>query len=392
MFLTCPHCHEKIELSQSDQQKVLTELRDQAFDSEVNRRVGEFKAHIASEHQADIDRAVAQTRDVSSAEILKLNQQLSEAKLAVGSARGQVTNLEAQMKMQLQMSQKDTEMAVQQAVQAQKVSDDEEAQELRVQLAYYKDLKTRMSTKGVGESLEQFCWNEFNKIRAAAFPDAYFEKDNEVSKTTGSKGDFIFREDRGGVELLSIMFEMKNEMDTTAAKHHNEDFFKELDKDRREKHCEYAILVSMLEADNDLYNAGIVDVSYRYPKMYVVRPQFFISMITILRNAALNALESRMELARYKQQNIDVMAFEESLNAYKDSVSYNQEQIGKQASTAIENIDKAIDWLEKAKKAIQSTQRNADVLARKSEDMTIRKLTKDSPSVRAQFEQCGVRV
>ena len=255
------------------------------------------------------------------------------------------------------------------------------------ELAYYKDFKLKQSTKMVGESLEQYCWNQFNQVRMMAFPNAYFEKDNDAR--SGSKGDFIFLEEQDGVELISIMFEMKNEMDTTATKHKNEDFFKELDKDRLEKQCEYAVLVTMLEADNEYYNTGIVDVSYRYPKMYVVRPQFFLSLISILRNAAMNAMESRRELQRVQNMHLDVSRFEASLLKFKDGITRNYDLASRQFDTAIAEIDKSIDHLKKVKESLQSSSRNLRLLNDKTADLTVKKLTKDNPTMRKLFEGEG---
>jgi hypothetical protein len=238
----------------------------------------------------------------------------------------------------------------------------------------------------VGESLEQHCLNQFNSLRMTAFPSAYFEKDNDAK--TGSKGDFIFRESaEDGTEFISIMFEMKNEMDTTATKHKNEDFFKELDKDRREKGCEYAVLVSLLEIDNELYNNGIVDVSYRYEKMYVIRPQFFIPMITLLRNAALNSLKYQRELAIVKNQQLDILHFEENMNAFKEGFARNYRLASEKFSTAIEEIDKSITHLQKIKDALLSSENNLRLANNKAEDLSIKKLTKNAPSVREMFEQ-----
>ena len=238
----------------------------------------------------------------------------------------------------------------------------------------------------VGESLEQHCQNAFNSIRMTAFPNAYFEKDNDAK--TGSKGDFIFREaSEDGTEFISIMFEMKNEMDTTATKHKNEDFFKELDKDRNEKGCEYAVLVSLLESDNELYNNGIVDVSYRYEKMYVIRPQFFIPMITLLRNAALNSLQYQRELAVVRNQQLDIVNFESQMNEFKDSFGRNYRIASDKFKKAIEEIDKTIDHLIKTKEALLSSDNNLRIANNKAEDLTIKKLTKNSPSVRAMFDE-----
>lgn len=253
------------------------------------------------------------------------------------------------------------------------------------QIEYYKDFKARQSTKIIGESLEQHCLTQFNSIRMTAFPTAYFEKDNDVK--TGSKGDFIFRESSDdGTEFISIMFEMKNEMDQTATKHKNEDFFKELDKDRREKKCEYAVLVSLLEIDNELYNNGIVDVSYRYEKMYVIRPQFFIPIITLLRNAALNSLKYRQELRAVKSQQLDILHFEENMRVFKDGFSHNYELASRKFQDAINDIDKTIKALEKTKADLISSDRNLRLANDKAQDLSIKRLTKNAPSVRDMFE------
>ena len=249
----------------------------------------------------------------------------------------------------------------------------------------YKDLKSRMSTKMVGETLEQHCLNEFNRIRMTAFPNAYFEKDNDAK--TGSKGDFIYREEVDGVELLSIMFEMKNEMDTTATKHKNEDFFKELDKDRNEKKCEYAVLVSLLEGDNDYYNGGIVDVSYRYPKMYVIRPQCFISMITLLRNAAMNSLEYKKQLVIAQNQNIDVKNFEDKLLEFQDKFGKNYAQASKKFQTAIDEIDKSIEHLTKIKENLLNSENSLRLANDKAQDLSIKKLTRGNPTMKEKFEE-----
>ena len=250
----------------------------------------------------------------------------------------------------------------------------------------YKDFKLRQSTKMVGESLEQHCEIEFNKLRATGFKNAYFEKDNDAR--TGSKGDYIYREaDEDGTEFISIMFEMKNEMDATATKKKNEDFFKELDKDRREKNCEYAVLVSMLESESELYNTGIVDVSYRYPKMYVIRPQFFIPIITILRNAAQNSLEYRKELSVIKTQNIDISNFENDLNEFKDKFSRNYRLASEKFKKAIEEIDKTIDHLQKTKEALMSSENNLRLANNKAEDLSIKRLTRNNPTMAAKFAE-----
>ena len=253
-------------------------------------------------------------------------------------------------------------------------------------IAFYKDFKAKQSTKMVGESLEQHCEIEFNRLRMTAFPRAEFGKDNDSK--TGSKGDYIYREyDENGIEILSIMFEMKNENDETATKKKNEHFFKELDKDRHEKQCEYAILVSLLEADNELYNTGIVDVSYQYPKMYVVRPQFFIPIITLLRNAALNSLQYKQELALMRDQHIDITRFEEDLETFKKGFARNYELASKKFQTAIDEIDKTIKSLEKTKAALLSSENNLRLANNKAEDLTVKKLVKNNPTMKQRFEE-----
>lgn len=332
-------------------------------------------------------------------EIAKLQAQLAngenEKKMAVSEAR-QLKDKELAEKnteiirLKDQLSNKDTEKqlgeeSLKREYEAKLKHKDEQLKEKDEQIDYYKDFKARQSTKMVGESLEQHCLTQFNSLRMTAFPTAYFEKDNDAK--SGSKGDFIFRESVKGTEFISIMFEMKNEMDETATKHKNEDFFKELDKDRREKKCEYAVLVSLLEMDNELYNNGIVDVSYRYEKMYVIRPQFFIPMITLLRNAALNSLKYRQELEAAKNQQLDIANFEENMNAFKQGFGRNYEIASKKFKTAIDEIDKTITHLQKTKDALLSSENQLRLANNKAEDLSIKKLTKNAPSVRKMFEE-----
>ena len=252
------------------------------------------------------------------------------------------------------------------------------------QIAYYKDFKARQSTKMIGESLEQHCFNEFNKLRPL-FPYAYFEKDNDAK--TGSKGDFIFRDyDEDSTEIVSIMFEMKNEADMTATKHKNDDFLKELDKDRREKKCEYAVLVSMLEIDNDYYNEGIVDVSHKYEKMYVIRPQFFIPLITLIRGAAINSLKYKKELLTVQNQNLDIVHFEEDLNEFKDKFGKNYRLASERFKKAIDEIDKSIEHLQKIKENLLKSEDNLRLANNKAEDLTITKLTRNNPTLKGMFD------
>jgi hypothetical protein len=254
------------------------------------------------------------------------------------------------------------------------------------EIALRKDMKLKLSTKMIGETLEQHCETEFNKLRATAFQNAYFEKDNDSS--SGSKGDFIYKEnDEHGNEIISIMFEMKNESDTTVTKKRNEDFFKELDKDRTEKKCEYAVLVSLLEAESDYYNTGIVDVSHKFSKMYVIRPQFFIPIITLLRNASMSSMQYKAELSLIKNQNIDITNFEENINAFKVGFAKNYELASRQFKTAIDEIDKTIDHLQKTKDALHASVNNLRLANNKAEDLTIKKLTNGNPTMKAKFDE-----
>ncbi len=312
----------------------------------------------------------------------KINSNDMAQQLAIAKSLSVVEKERDALKSSLEQSKLENELTVksiQERYEMQIKDRDDAIERLR-------DMKARLSTKMVGETLEQHCEIEFNRIRATAFPYAYFEKDNDAS--TGSKGDYIFREsDEAGVEVVSIMFEMKNESDTTTTKKKNEDFLKELDKDRREKGCEYAVLVSLLESDNELYNTGIVDVSYRYPKMYIIRPQFFIPMITLLRNASLNSLEYKKELAMVKAQNIDVTNFEEDLEKFKTAFGKNYDLASRKFQTAIAEIDKSINHLQKTKDALLSTDRNLRLANDKAQDVTIKKLTRKNPTMAAKFEE-----
>ncbi|MDD5160722.1 MAG: DUF2130 domain-containing protein [Sulfuricurvum sp.] len=302
---------------------------------------------------------------------LEINQALS----SVERERDELTNSLKQIELEKQLSEK----SLKDKYETQIKDRDDAIERL-------KDMKARLSTKMIGESLEQHCEIEFNRIRPTAFPRAYFEKDNDAR--SGSKGDYIFRDaDESGTEIVSIMFEMKNESDTSGTKKKNEDFFKELDRDRSEKNCEYAILVSLLEPENELYNTGIVDVSYRYPKMYVVRPQFFIPIITLLRNAAMNSLAYKNELALVKAQNIDVTNFENDLDAFKTAFSRNYELASKKFETAIMEIDKSIDHLQKTKDALLGADRNLRIANDKAQDVTVKKLTRHNPTMAAKFEE-----
>lgn len=343
-------------------------------------------ASVANLAEAKLTNEIQKTTSAKDSEIQSLKAKLdaieTEKKLAINQAVSQVEKERDELKSNLVRAALEKELAeksLKDKYETQIKDRDDAIERL-------KDLKAKLSTKMVGETLEQHCETEFNRIRATAFPKAYFEKDNDARG--GSKGDFIFRDqDDGGTEIVSIMFEMKNESDTTATKSKNEDFLKELDKDRNEKGCEYAVLVSLLEPENELYNTGIVDMFHRYPKMYVVRPQFFIPMITLLRNAALNSMKYKTELATVRAQNIDITNFENELEAFKNAFSRNYELASNHFQRAIDEIDKSIDHLQKTKDALLSTSRNLRLANDKAQDVTIKKLTKGNPTMAEKFEE-----
>ena len=428
--IKCPNCGKTFVVDDSGYAQIAQQVRDSEFDRALRQRerdIAEAKEkefELAQMRQKEaFDRALAEAEKRVEQLAAQLTSSETEKQLAVSEAVGKQAEKLAeaerrveQLKAQLAGSETEKQLAVSEAVRQKEKELSEQASEvaaLKNRLAnqetesqlkqqslqreyesrlrqkdemieYYKDFKARQSTKMIGESLEQHCLSQFNALRMTAFPDAYFEKDNDAR--SGSKGDFIFRESRGGVEFISIMFEMKNEADETATKHKNEDFFRELDKDRREKKCEYAVLVSLLEADSELYNNGIVDVSYKYEKMYVIRPQFFIPIITLLRNAALGSLKYRQELEAARNQQIDVLNFEKNMNEFKDKFAYNYQLASKKFKTAIEEIDKTIDHLQKTKEALLSSENNLRLANNKAEDLSIKRLTKNAPSVREMFD------
>ena len=400
--IKCPNCGTIFQVDESEYAQILRQVRDDEFKKELEyrakdlaekketdlklvrmeqeKKLGEIITSKDSE-LAKKDRMIEQLKMQIAGEkterelavskaVQQKEKELSEKQTEITKLKGQISNTEAQSKLKEQSLKEQYEDRL-------KLKDE--------QIEYYKDFKARQSTKMVGESLEQHCMNQFNSIRMTAFPNAYFEKDNDIR--SGSKGDFIFREaGADGTEFISIMFEMKNEMDETATKHKNEDFFKELDKDRRQKNCEYAVLVSLLEIDNELYNNGIVDVSYKYEKMYVIRPQFFIPMITLIRNAALNSLQYKQELQVVKNQQIDILHFEENMNAFKEGFARNY-RIASDRFKAIDEIDKTITHLQKTKDALLSSENNLRLANNKADDLSIKKLTKNAPSVREMFEE-----
>lgn len=437
--IKCPHCGEMFTIDEAGFAAILKQVRDAEFDKEVRRheqlmasekqqavqlavaealakaqgdaaqkeaRIAELEARLQAEQReresqqrlahAERERALADAAAAKDARIVELEQRVeaqgrafeAEKKLAVEQARSALERERDALAAQVAL--KDAEKS-----QATSALKEQLAIELKAKddiIAYkdgeierYKDMKARLSTKMVGESLEQHCETEFNKIRAAAFPRAYFEKDNDASE--GSKGDFIFREcDEEGNEIVSIMFEMKNESDDSSHRHKNEDFFKKLDADRRKKGCEYAVLVTLLEPESELYNQGIVDVSYRFEKMYAIRPQFFLPMISILRNAALNSMAYKAELAVVRNQNIDITKFEEQMETFKSGFARNYDLASRKFQTAIDEIDKTILHLQKTKDALVSSENNLRLANNKAQDLTIKRLTRNNPTMKAAFE------
>ena len=392
--IKCPNCGKTFVVDDSGYAQIARQVRDSEFDRALRQR----ERDIAEAKEKEFELAQMRQKEA-------FDRALTEAEKRVEQLKTQLAGIETEKQLAVSeaVRQKEKELSEQASEVAalkNRLDNQETESQLKQQslqreyesrlrqkdemIEYYKDFKARQSTKMIGESLEQHCLSQFNALRMTAFPDAYFEKDNDAR--SGSKGDFIFRESRGGVEFISIMFEMKNEADETATKHKNEDFLKELDKDRREKKCEYAVLVSLLEADSELYNNGIVDVSYKYEKMYVIRPQFFIPIITLLRNAALGSLKYRQELEAARNQQIDVLNFEKNMNEFKDKFAYNYQLASKKFKTAIEEIDKTIDHLQKTKEALLSSENNLRLANNKAEDLSIKRLTKNAPSVREMFD------
>lgn len=437
--IKCPHCGEMFTIDEAGFAAILKQVRDAEFDKEVRRheqlmasekqqavqlavaealakaqgdaaqkeaRIAELEARLQAEQReresqqrlahAERERALADAAAAKDARIVELEQRVeaqgrafeAEKKLAVEQARSALERerdaLAAQVALKdAEKSRCESALKEQLAIEL-KAKDDIIAYK-DGEIERYKDMKARLSTKMVGESLEQHCETEFNKIRAAAFPRAYFEKDNDASE--GSKGDFIFREcDEEGNEIVSIMFEMKNESDDSSHRHKNEDFFKKLDADRRKKGCEYAVLVTLLEPESELYNQGIVDVSYRFEKMYAIRPQFFLPMISILRNAALNSMAYKAELAVVRNQNIDITKFEEQMETFKSGFARNYDLASRKFQTAIDEIDKTILHLQKTKDALVSSENNLRLANNKAQDLTIKRLTRNNPTMKAAFE------
>lgn len=387
--IKCPKCGTTFTIDEAGYADILKQVRDEEFEKDLHERL-----ELADQkRKADLELAEAKMGKVlqevvgaKESEIERLKEQLKGAEVSKDLAvKTAVSELQTEVE-KLKVSAEAQEAARQLSEAALKAKYEDHIKDREDTIERLKDLKARMSTKMVGETLEQHCEIEFNKLRATAFPTAYFEKDNDAS--AGSKGDYVFRDsDTNGVEYISIMFEMKNETDTTATKKKNEDFLKELDKDRNDKKCEYAVLVSLLEPDNDLYNMGIVDVSHRYPKMYVVRPQFFIPIITLLRNSAQSSLVYKAELARVKEQNIDITNFEEELEAIKSGFFRNYDLHSRKFQAAITEIDKAIKSLEKTKAELLGSENNLRLANDKVQAVTIKRLTRKNPTMAAKFAE-----
>ena len=389
--ISCPHCHKAFKIDEAGYADIAKQVRDREFEKQLNDRLDlaerekENALALLKEKTLNEIRLAAAEKDQS---IEALKAQLKERelaeKLAVSEAVKAIEKERDELRNGLEKVnlEKDLEKKNLKDIYEIKIKDREE------QIERLRDMKAKLSTKMLGETLEQHCENEFNRIRATAFQSAYFEKDNDAS--TGSKGDYIFKDlDTSGHEIVSIMFEMKNESDTTATKKKNEDFLKELDKDRNEKKCEYAVLVSLLEPESELYNTGIVDVSHRYPKMYVVRPQFFLQIISLLRNASISSLQYKAELALVKAQSIDVTNFESKLEDFKSGFARNFELASRKFQTAIDEIDKSISHLEKTKEALIHSDRNLRLANDRAQDVTVKKLTRGNPTMKAMFEQAG---
>lgn len=425
--IKCPHCHTAFTVNEASYADILNQVRTQEFQTEIHERLQQAQMQFQSDMQLaqaqaqnQFDKILADKNHEIAALSNQINAYEKDSKLAAAEIEGRLKaqiaeqdkliaelkaqaksletakNMEKELEITKAVAEKERELGnLNTQLMLQSKENQLEKQSLREKyeaklkqkdetIAFYKDFKARQSTKMIGESLEQHCETEFNRIRTTAFPQAVFGKDNDAK--TGSKGDYIYREtDEEGNEIISIMFEMKNENDETATKKKNEHFFKELDKDRREKNCEYAVLVSLLEADSDLYNNGIVDVSYAYPKMYVVRPQFFIPIVSLLRNAALNSLKYKQELAQMRAQNIDITHFEEDLDKFKTDFARNYELASRKFQTAIDEIDKTISHLQKTKEALLSSENNLRLANNKATDLTVKKLVRKNPTMKAAF-------
>lgn len=416
--IICPHCNKAFKVDEAGFAEIVKQVRDHLFEEELQNRL----QLAEKEKESAVKLAEATIRNSFQEYLNKKDKELQELKTQTELANAEKLNKKeseiAQLKAKIDNIEIEKKLAVNEAVQKIEKERDALANDIKTkdlekqnlestlkqhftaelqnkeaiikykdeEIARVKDMKLKLSTKMLGETLEQHCETEFNKLRATAFQNAYFEKDNDAK--SGSKGDFIYKEhDEQGNEIISIMFEMKNEGDETATKKKNEDFLKELDKDRTEKKCEYAVLVSLLEADSEFYNTGIVDVSHKYKKMYVVRPQFFIPIITLLRNASMNSLQYKAELALVRSQNIDITNFEDKINKFKDGFARNYDLASRKFKDAIDGIDKTIKELQKTKDALLSSENNLRLANEKTEDLTIKKLTHGNPTMKAKFDE-----
>jgi hypothetical protein len=389
--IICPHCDKAFKIDEAGYADIMKQVRDQQFEKEIHEhleRAQEDKNNALQLVKQEAASAVQTIQAAKDLEIERLNSQLREKETSIDSTVMKAINKVEKERDNLKAKLENAHLEKQNAENALKEKYETQIEDRDQAIERLKDLKAKLSTKMVGESLEQHCEIEFNKLRSTAFPYSYFEKDNDAS--SGSKGDYIFRDkDENGTEIVSIMFEMKNENDTTATKSKNEDFLKELDKDRNEKGCEYAVLVSLLEQDNELYNAGIVDVFHRFPKMYVIRPQFFIPMITLLRNASMKSLDFKRQIELFREQNLDITNFESELDKFKSAFGKNYDLASRKFTTAIDEIDKSINHLQKTKDALLSTDRNLRLANDKAQDVTIKKLTKNNPTMAAKFAELG---
>lgn len=416
--IICPNCKKAFKVDEAGFADILKQVRDHQFEEELKNRldladkdkessVKLAEANIKNSLQEQLNKKDKELSELKAQKEIELSKKLAEKETEILQVKSKLENAEVEKKLAVTEATqkvekerddlanivkiKDTEKqllekSISEKYQAELKEKDVIIKHKDEEIALRKDMKLKLSTKMIGETLEQHCETEFNKLRATAFQRAYFEKDNDSK--TGSKGDFIYKEtDEAGNEIISIMFEMKNEGDETATKKRNEDFLKELDKDRNEKKCEYAVLVSLLEADSEYYNSGIVDVSHKYPKMYVVRPQFFIPIITLLRNAAMNSIQYKAELALVRNQNVDITNFEEKINTFKEGFARNYELASRKFKTAIDEIDKTIDHLQKTKDALLSSDNNLRLANQKAEDLTIKKLTHGNPTMKAKFDE-----
>ena len=416
--IICPNCQKAFKVDEAGFADILKQVRDHQFEEEIQNRlkladkekesaIKLAEANVRNSLQDQLAKKDTEFAALKAQSELLLSEKLSKKESELTQLKAKIDNIDVEKKLAVteavqkiekerdnlandlktkELEKQNLESSLKQQFSTELQNKDAIIKYKDDEISRVKDMKLKLSTKMLGETLEQHCETEFNKLRATAFQNAYFEKDNDAK--TGSKGDFIYRElDESGNEIISIMFEMKNEGDETATKKKNEDFLKELDKDRNEKKCEFAVLVSLLEAENEFYNTGIVDVSYRYPKMYVVRPQFFIPIITLLRNAAMTSMKYKAELALVKSQNIDITNFEEKMNAFKDGFARNYDLASRKFTEAINGIDKTIKELEKTKQALLSSENNLRLANEKTEDLTIKKLTYNNPTMKAKFDE-----